>query len=77
MKRSLWFSLSGSANINLEDVVFFDCEGKTVDVSQMSTEEIQDKLINFELDWDWLSLASHPDFGVSVDEYDIIEESCN
>lgn len=74
MTRVLKFEVSGWANIDLDDVTFFDHTGASVDVSALSLEEIQEKLRESEIDFDWLSLAANGGFNVGIEDVRVEEE---
>jgi hypothetical protein len=74
MTKLLKFEISGYATVDIEDVVFFDHAGEPVDTSGLSLEELQTKLAELEIDFDWVSLLPNGGFNAQIEDVRIEEE---
>ena len=74
MTKLLKFEVSGYATVDIDDVVFFDNAGEPVDTSGLSLEELQTKLAELEIDFDWVSLLPNGGFNAQIEDVRIEEE---
>jgi len=74
MSLVLKFDVSGWANIDTESVNFSDSTGNSVDVSEMSQEELDSAIQSGKLEFDWATLISNDGFNMDIDNVHIDKE---